>query len=763
MKKRRLTGCLIAVLAISFFILPAYECHAVNDDVKTIRVVMDDNYPPYSFRDSNGNLQGIAIEQWALFEKKTGIKAEITGMEWNKAFLAMTNGKFDVIDTISYNVGREKILDYTAPYATIDVPIFFHENIAGITNIDSLKGFAVGAKRGDNAINELMKNGITNIKAYDSAEAVVKAAKDQEIVIFVMGKPPSLYYMYKMGIQDKFNYSTSLYTSQFFRAVKEGNKELLNTLNTGFSMITKEEQKEIENKWFGNANQSIYDSELFKFIVFTIIMITAILLFLAAWNRTLQLKVKQKTKELFQTIEELQISEARVKALLEAIPDMFFLLDKEGKILDYHAMQEEKLFAASKQFVDRGIHEVFPEHLSDSFMSAIKKALETEKMQTIEYSLEMNQIRYDFEARLASCGSDRVVGIVRDITERKKSEEKLVEISIHDSLTGLYNRYYFENEILRLQKEEMMSFCVAMFDLDGLKLINDTMGHAVGDQYLMAAAKIIRNAFPSDSIISRIGGDEFCVIALNKKNEEIQESIKRFNEGFQGFNQESHVIQMSISFGYVFAEQKDINIYEMLREADNRMYRVKLHRRRSMKSEVVQAMKKMLEARDFITEGHATRMEELAVSLSLAIGIPEKDIDDIRLLAQFHDIGKVGIPDYILTKPSKLSHEEFEVMKRHTEIGHRIAESSVDLLPIADFILKHHEYWNGKGYPFGLKGTDIPVECRVLAIVDAYDAMTNDRPYRKALSKEAALEELKRCSGTQFDPMLVEKFVDMMK
>jgi HD-GYP domain-containing protein (c-di-GMP phosphodiesterase class II) len=173
-------------------------------------------------------------------------------------------------------------------------------------------------------------------------------------------------------------------------------------------------------------------------------------------------------------------------------------------------------------------------------------------------------------------------------------------------------------------------------------------------------------------------------------------------------------------------------------------------------------MKNMLEARDFITEGHASRMEELAVNLALAIGMQEKDISDIRLLAQFHDIGKVGIPDHILFKPSKLDNEEFEIMKRHTEIGHRIAESSADLMPIAGSILKHHEYWDGKGYPFGIRGEEIPIECRILSIVDAYDAMTNDRPYRKAMTKEAALNELKRCSGTQFDPLLVEEFLKLM-
>jgi HD-GYP domain-containing protein (c-di-GMP phosphodiesterase class II) len=152
-------------------------------------------------------------------------------------------------------------------------------------------------------------------------------------------------------------------------------------------------------------------------------------------------------------------------------------------------------------------------------------------------------------------------------------------------------------------------------------------------------------------------------------------------------------------------------------------------------------------------------MEQLAI----AAGLPESAIPDLRLLGRFHDIGKVGIPDSILFKPGRLTEEEYEVMKRHAEIGYRIARASAELAPIADWILKHQEWWNGQGYPLGIKGEEIPLACRILSIVDAYDAMTNDRPYRKAMSDEAAIAELKRCAGTQFDPVLVDEFIHILK
>lgn len=170
---------------------------------------------------------------------------------------------------------------------------------------------------------------------------------------------------------------------------------------------------------------------------------------------------------------------------------------------------------------------------------------------------------------------------------------------------------------------------------------------------------------------------------------------------------------------------------------------------------------KTLKEKDFITE-HADRLQDLVVPLARAISMPDSAISALRLFAKFHDIGKVAISDSILMKPTSLTKKETRKIRRHSEIGHRIAMLSPDLAPIADWILKHHEWWDGSGYPLGLKGEEIPLECRILSICDAYDAMTSDRPYRKAMTREMAVEELKRCSGKQFDPELVHIFAEII-
>ena len=348
-----------------------------------------------------------------------------------------------------------------------------------------------------------------------------------------------------------------------------------------------------------------------------------------------------------------------------------------------------------------------------------------------------------------------------DIGERKKAENELRFLSRHDALTGLRNRTYFEEELKSLSEDDVDSVALIVCDIDGLKLVNDTLGHAAGDCLLMATAEIVKFVARGNTV-ARIGGDEFAIIFRQIEEEVVEGICEKIKQEVNQYNQENVGISLSLSFGYSVQGKRKITISDLFKEADDNMYREKLHRSQSVRSDIVQTVMKMLEVRDFITEGHADRVEDLLTGLGRALGLAEKRIGDIRLLAKFHDIGKVGIPDHILFKPMALDNEERKYMNRHSEIGYRIAQSSTDLLPIADWILKHHEWWDGKGYPLGLAGEDIPLECRILAIVDSYDAMTNDRPYRRAMSHQDAIAELKRYAGLQFDPRLVDQFIAVM-
>ena len=355
------------------------------------------------------------------------------------------------------------------------------------------------------------------------------------------------------------------------------------------------------------------------------------------------------------------------------------------------------------------------------------------------------------------------VVILRDISERKRTNAILHHVSTHDALTGLYNRSYLEYEFLRRRESLSLPCALIACDIDGLQMTNETLGHAAGDQRLIVAAVLLSEVVERGDILARMGGDEFALIRPNAGQSQAESLCRHLREAVEKYNLQNRDLYLSISFGYAVAEVQPIELNVLLRDAENMVRREKLLRSQSTRSGLVSTMMTLLEARDFITEGHAERLEDLVSGLAEEIGFAASHLGAMKLFAKFHDIGKVGISDSILFKPGPLNPDEREQMCRHSEIGYRIALTSPDLVHIAEWILRHHEWWDGSGYPIGLKGNSIPLECRILSIADAFDAMTSDRPYRRAMKADLALQELRRFAGIQFDPHLMEPFETLLK
>ena len=362
-----------------------------------------------------------------------------------------------------------------------------------------------------------------------------------------------------------------------------------------------------------------------------------------------------------------------------------------------------------------------------------------------------------------SGGIIRVQCGIQDITERKEAEERLRHMSLHDQLTGVYNRVYLENEKLRMSKGRDYPITIISMDVDGLKLINDTLGHERGDELLKRSADLVKKSLRGSDILARSGGDEFVALLPRTDYQAGKKIVNRIRNQVEKYTRKMRdQLPLNISIGMAVAEDAGKDLEAVFKDADDLMYRDKLSKDITVRSQLIRSLMVALEERDFITGGHVHRLEDMCCRIGKKVGLTEMQLSDLALLAQVHDLGKVGIPDHVLFKQDPLTDEEWKIMKQHSEKGYRIARASTDLSEIADLILRHHERWDGQGYPLGLKGEEIPIECRILAIVDAFDAMTNDRPYRKAMSPEQAAKELRKFSGTQFDPGLVEIFLDQL-
>ncbi len=445
-----------------------------------------------------------------------------------------------------------------------------------------------------------------------------------------------------------------------------------------------------------------------------------------------------------QAEKELEEAHRRLAEIIEFLPDATFVIDNEGIIIAWNRAIEEITGISKNKMIGKGDYEYalplygkrrpllidlvrVPDQEGYRQYSYINHEGDTLYGETYAGNLYGGKGAYLWGAASVLYGtSGNPVGAIetiRDIFDRKIYEDKLRYLSLHDQLTGLYNRAYFDNELNRLNESRDYPITIIVCDLDGLKLINDTLGHDSGDRLLIACGNLLKQCLRASDILARVGGDEFVAILPNTGIKSGEEIGKRIMDQVNEYNEDNFHLPLSISLGTATLESSEQTLWDTYKEADDLMYRDKLHKGAGAKSQIIKSLMAALGERDFITEGHANRLEELCRKVGEKINLSNKQLSDLTLLAQVHDLGKVGIPDQILFKEGPLNKEEWKIMRTHTEKGHRIAAASTDLHGIADLILHHHERWDGSGYPEGLKGKAIPVECGILAIVDAYDAM----------------------------------------
>jgi len=347
------------------------------------------------------------------------------------------------------------------------------------------------------------------------------------------------------------------------------------------------------------------------------------------------------------------------------------------------------------------------------------------------------------------------IGQIQDITEGKAAQEQLARQALHDQLTGLSNRRKLLGDLEELfDSSSETKVQLLLFDLDGFKQYNDAFGHPAGDALLTRLGHRLAGAVRGRGRAYRMGGDEFCVLTpvVSEGPANVAEStVAALTEHGEGFS-------VTASHGSVVLPTEASDPAEALRKADQRMYAEKNVGRDSAQDQIMRTLVTLVDERSSSLQTHMGVVARLCVAVGLELGLSGPQLTALRQAASLHDIGKIAVPDAILNKPGPLTPDEWKLIRAHTLIGERIVGAAAPLGFVAKLIRSSHERHDGLGYPDELAGDDIPLGARIIAVCDAYDVMTSERPYRPQISPEAAVQEIRRSACTQFDPVVVEAF-----
>lgn len=436
-------------------------------------------------------------------------------------------------------------------------------------------------------------------------------------------------------------------------------------------------------------------------------------------------------------------------------------IDYNGTIFDINSQVLTILNLSLDQVIGRNYNSI-----AHPLMTSISLAIDQQSSGNIFFQDKTNPLNsyYLLKTSQVLDNGHHNIGtliLLTDVSELQHTLNQLEYVGSHDDLTGVYNRYYFQLQLKTLDIPDNYPLAVIVGDINGLKYVNDNFGHSAGDSLLVEAAESLINGFDQDCVVCRIGGDEFVILIPNSNTKDIQTSINKLESRVFSYSNEEQSI--GISLDYAIKNDDSVSLQQVFKEADANMYLKKVMSGASSRDNNLQLLQKILSGKDIETNDHLNRTSHLAMKFASKLELDHSQTNDLILLSQLHDIGKTVIPDKILLKPASLDNKEWDIMKSHSLKGYEIMSASPTLKGISKYILHHHEHYNGGGYPIGLIGNDIPYLSRIITIIDAYDVMTNIRVYKKAMTSENAIAELKRCSNTQFDPELVSQFVEMVK
>ncbi len=463
-----------------------------------------------------------------------------------------------------------------------------------------------------------------------------------------------------------------------------------------------------------------------------------------------------------------RILDSFYKKIIDSVYDMIYLHDLRGNIIDVNERALEETGYTWEEITDMKVFNLHPDvdvpkydrqNIYDSWEDC--NVGESVSFQVEHVGKDGEPIPVEIDAgKVGNNGQEYMIAFVRDITDRKNKENRILYLSYHDVLTGLYNRRYFE-EKLETISEAILPVSLIMADLNGLKIVNNSYGHTTGDKVLVKAANILEEETPEKATVARFGSDEFVILLPETDNQEAHRIFDDIKTACKATESDEFPVSLGMGIATMTDSEQDINL--IFEKADREMNHNKLLETRSANHKMVSGLLGALSAKSDETVEHTERMTQLARKIGEKLGVHNSQLNRLSLLATLHDIGKTSIPEEVLNKPGPLTKEEWKMIEGHPARGYKIASATSEFAVIAEEILSHHERWDGKGYPRGLAGQDIPYLARIITIVDAYDVMLSGRPYQRGMSKEEALQEIEDCAGSQFDPEIAEEFVELFR
>jgi len=507
--------------------------------------------------------------------------------------------------------------------------------------------------------------------------------------------------------------------------------------------------------------------------------------------------------------ERLRRSEAHKAAILNAALDCIISIDQQGRIVDWNAAAERTFGWPSAEAAGQAITDlILPPPLRSSYQNGLLHYLENGNWPAFHTQVELPAQWRDgtqFQAELTATalqaeGQALYTLYLRDVSERKRMESErealltqteslladALERADHDPLTGLLNHRAFHKRLKEEMggKEDMDAArleerrgAVLLVDLNNFKFFNDAYGHLAGDDVLRQIAQTFRAACHAGDTLARFGGDEFALLLPGASAQDAQAMAGRLREAalLVGYHPPGYEtsIPFNLSVGIACFPGDAVSRTALLEIADARLRVSKsggdadspaLTLRRSLAQSVggftmLDALVTAVDNKDRYTRRHSEDVMHYSLEIASALGLDCETRRVIEIAALLHDVGKIGVPDAILRKPSRLSEGDYEAVKQHPLMGSVIVGAVPGFEETLDAVRHHHERWDGGGYPFGLRGEETPLTARLMAVADAYSAMTTDRPYRKGMDAKKALDILENGAGTQWDPVCVRAFL----